>query len=294
MPVIILYVLFFYSGYLPVLSDSISFDAKTYELNRIKLKKCDIMVIGSSIALNDINTRLFKDNFQLSYYNFAAWDLQVQDDYFLLKHYVLKYHPKYVVFPATMYDFTTEPDTSLPSNLDLEGQFLGYYYIKNFANIREIIKQKKALDLSAKDNNRYDCLRFDEGGGVSLQMTKEALSPVRMKEHLDAFPTRYTPHAYTSLSNIAAFLKKNNVKMIFLQTPYSNSYIQSQQLKNNVKAHLINCKAIVENRGGVFLNYDNLFMNNENGMFVDPIHLSLQGSMVLTRRLVQDLKIVIH
>ena len=77
MPVIVLYMAFFYAGYKPVLSNSISFDAKAYELNRIKLKQADIMVIGSSVALNGINTRLMKANFHQSYYNFSSWNLQV-------------------------------------------------------------------------------------------------------------------------------------------------------------------------------------------------------------------------
>jgi hypothetical protein len=293
LPIIILYTVLFYSGYWPVLSNSISFDAKTYELNRIKLKHADILAIGSSVALNDLNTKIIKDNTSLSYYNFASWNLQVEDDYFLLKHYVFKYKPKYVILLSTMHDFTFEPNTSLPANLDLNGRMLGYYYIKNFANLNEIIKRKNALDLSTKDNNRYDCLRFDEGGGVELQLT--TLSPKRLKEYLGDFPNKKnTPKAYQNLINLANFLKYNRVMLIYIQAPYRKSFVNSQALMDTVKAHFARCKFIVESNGGLYLNYHDFFEPADSGMYVDPSHLSGAGSKVFTQKVIQDLKGIIN
>jgi len=289
LPIIILYTVLFYSGYWPVLSNSISFDAKAYELNRINLKHTDILAIGSSVALNDLNTQIIKDNSSLSYYNFASWNLQIEDDYLLLKHYVFKYKPKYVMLLSTMHDFTFEPNTSLPANLDLGGQMLGYYYIKNFANLHEIIKRKNALDLSTEDNNRYDCLKFDNGGGVELQLT--TLSPKRLKEYLGDFPNKKnTPKAYQSLINLSRFLEYRQVKLIYIQAPYRKNFVTSQALNDSVNIHFARCKFIIESNGGTYLNYHDFFAPTDSVMYVDPSHLSGVGSKVFTRKVMQDLK----
>lgn len=294
LPVLILYTLLFYSGYLPVLSDSISFDAKAYELKRVNLKHTEVIVVGSSVALNDLNTKIIKENIPLSYYNFGAWSLQVDDDYKMLKHYVAKYKPRYVLFPSTMHDFSSDPDPSLPYDIDLGDQALGYYYIKNFANLNEIIKRKSALALSRKDNNRYDCLLFDDGGGVELQLTKDNISQKRLKMDIGEFPTKNTPDAYKSLTEMASFLKNNRVKLIFIQTPYNSYFVKTPQLKENVNAHFEKCRTIVENSGGAYLNYHDFFASADSGMFVDPSHLSGQGSKVLTRKIVKDLQGIIY
>ena len=294
LPIPVLFVCLFYLGYLPVLSDSISFDAKAYELKRVNLKQVDMMVIGSSVALNDLNSKIITDNFPVSYYNFGVWSIQIGDDYSLLKHYVLKYKPKYVILPTTMHDFTSVPDASLPYNIDLNDQLLGYYYIKNFANLYEIIKRKSALALSRKDNNRYDCLKYDNWGGVELQLTKETISPVRLKEFIGGFPSQNTPAAYQNLVDMAAFLKQNQVKLILIQTPYTHSFVNTVQLQENVNVHFNKCKEIVENSGGTYLNYHDFFGINDNGMFVDPSHLSGEGSKLFTRKIISDLRAVIR
>ena len=293
-PIIILYTVLYYFGYLPILSDSISFDAKAYELRKLKLKQVDIIVVGSSIALNDLNSKIIKENFTQSYFNFGVWNLQIGDDYPLLKHYIIKYKPRYIILPITMHDFTSVPDASLPYNIDLGDQPLGYYYIKNFANLFEIIKRKNALDLSTKDNNRYDCLVYDNYGGVELHLTKESISAIRLKDFIGMFPNQNTPTAYKSLADIAVFLKKNKVKLISLQIPNSPSFVNTAQLQHNVDAHFLKCKAIVEDNGGVYLNYHDFFGAADTGMYVDPSHLSGAGSKVFTQKLVKDLKVYIQ
>ena len=294
-PVVLFYAGLYYKKYLPVLSDSISLDAKTYEISRINLKQTDVMVLGSSVALNGLNTKIFTDSIHKSYYNFAAWQLQIADDYYILKHYLAQCKPKYVILVSTMHDFTSPPNVNIPPALNLHGKLLGCAYITNFANIIELIKRKNEIDDYTKDHDRYGCLLFDKGGGVELHLNQKPFANNRWKATIGQFPNRLeTPVALDSLASMMNYLKINKVKTVFVQMPYHKLFLNTKQLRDSVSAHFKKCEAIVKNYGGIYFNYHDMFFKADNSMFGDLGHLSGAGSEVFTRKFVKDLKGVIY
>jgi len=150
LPIIGLGAVLYFTGYLPLTSDSISFDAKVLELKKIRLKHADIIAIGSSTCLNNLNSNVISDSLSKSYYNFGAWQLQIEDLDYLVKSYVAIYKPKYVLLPSNFADFELKKDDFLPDNLNSTIDFLPIFYVENYANLRQIVERKKHTCVSSK------------------------------------------------------------------------------------------------------------------------------------------------
>jgi hypothetical protein len=266
-----------------------------YEIKKKQLKQVDIMVIGSSVALDDVNSKIMTDTFRKSYYNFGSWNLQVADTYNFLKGYYANCQPKYVIFASTFADFLSGPNGALPDHLEITGNFLGYYYLKNFANLNELQERKALLSKYATHDNIYESLKYDDGGGIILNMTKKDIIASRYKMStlfFNMFPSPYTANAYKSLGELAAFLKSKHVKLIFIQVPLNHYVVKDAASKTKALAHFNACKSIVEANGGTCFNYVN--SDIPDSLYADPMHLSGAGSAVLTKQIARDLKSTIY
>ena len=295
-PIIVMYIALYLLGYLPILSDSISLDAKLYQLKKNKVRRTDIMALGSSVGLNDLNTQIFEGNIHKSFYNFSAWQLQIEDDFSILKHYFPQCKPKYVLLTSTMHDFTLQPSTAISSALDMGDKLPALYYLKNFSSIWELGARKKLMEIYTKDHSQYSCLLFDNGGGAELHLAKQIVRNNRNWQlKIEGFPSKENgPGAFKSLASMAIFLKDKNVKFIFIQAPYCKSYINSQSLRDSVNAYFIKCKTVVEGAGGTYLNYHDFFWKTDTTMFVDLGHLNGDGAMIFTKGVTTDLKKIIN
>lgn len=254
------------------------------------------MVIGSSIAIDNINTDVMLNNFKLSYYNFGVWSMQMADDYNLLNQYVDKYQPKYVIIPSTMQDFLEERNNTIPKNSNISENYLGYYYIKNFSNLLEIFKRRREIKTDQLDNNRYDCLKFDVGGGTSLNLDDKILAEKKKKDihvSLTKFPNQNTNEEYKNLENIAGFLKKKGIKLIFIQSPYQTKYVVDAKIKNNVMAHFKKCSDIIKNNGGAYINYNINYPGLPDNFYADALHMTGTGSVAFTKQMAKDLTTII-
>lgn len=69
-PVILLY--YSNKNFLPLITSNISLDAKIHETQKIKNCKLELISIGSSMTLNNLNSKILTDSLKMSYYNFGA------------------------------------------------------------------------------------------------------------------------------------------------------------------------------------------------------------------------------
>ena len=292
LPVILLYAVFYYRAYYPIISNSVSFDAKLLEIKRVKLKHADIIAIGSSISLNNINSKVITDSLRLSYYNFGAWGLQMGDLNHMIKSYVSCFRPRYILLASGFADFELDNNNSLPDNLWWALNLTPVYYITNYTNYDELKLRKITLYEYDHDFNDYTFLGFDKNGGTSLNISKQHLNGGRLKlidNILTQFPDKYTPGAYKSLDSLAAFLQVNKIKLIFVQCPFSDSFIKTAQKKQLAISHFNSCKAIVEKRGGLYLNLEQT-ATYPDSLFADPLHLNEKGAIFFTKKLSGKLK----
>jgi len=275
-------------GYLPLLTNSTSFDAKIYAIQKQEVKPVEIMALGSSITLDDISSDVLTKNIPLSYYNFSAWGLEVNDINGIMAVYLPKYHPKYVIICSSIPDFRKPGNMEsygryLNSNDFIKNHFTEYFYIRNYNPLLEIINRKKEYGEFKKT-----VLNFDQYGGISRE--KFGADTVLSNWVKDfSFPTPYTKMQYDELKRLTSNLKKRHIQLFFIQAPIEQSYMQAINNPEAIYKHFNVCKDIIEKGGGVYFNYylPGVFADS---LFVDPFHLSGKGAHILTNYLANDMR----
>lgn len=282
-PVLVFFEVLFRLGFYPIITDSTLFDLKTIQIQKHHVKNVKLLAIGSSITLNELKSELIVQNVSASYYNFASWGLQIADIRRLLNSYVNKYHPKYVVICSSVRDFTIAANNSylnyLNANDLVKYNFPEFFYFNDYHSVHQIIRRKFM---------QYP-LKFDAWGVASLITKPNTKQP----PNHDIFPTQYTPGAYKELDTLSAFLKKQGIKLIFIQAPIKKAYAGTDTLKKRIGLHFDTCKVIVEAQGGTYLNYYNTSIYPDS-LFVDNYHLTDAAAIILTKQIINDLKKIVH
>jgi len=294
-PVLLVFEIFLRAGFTPLLTNSISFDAKIQYLQKRNISETKVMAIGSSITLNNLSSKVINDSLKTSFFNFSCWGLQINDTKQLITNYLPKYKPRYIIICSSTPDFTTDGNTEsitnyLTANSYLKEHFKEYFYIRNYNSLLDIVTRKKEIakhSSSTKDD--YASLNFDEFGSVLLNISQKNILPERWNEQ-GGFPTMHTNKQYTELAALSKFLKQKNIKLIFIQSPIKKAYVGSLRSQQIVSSHFKRCKAIVESNGGIYLNLHDTNVFADDRLFVDQFHLSEQGATIFTQQAIHELK----
>jgi hypothetical protein len=284
-PIFVLFEILFRLSINPHFSRSGFFDAKMMTMQKRHIKQIDIMMTGSSVAAYDIVDSAIVGSFNKSYYNLSSWSLQVTDMAALDSAWVINYHPKYLVLCSVLSDFS-RPDQKYYTNYVntnnwIKNNFLEYFYFRDYRSISQLLRRQFGTSFS-----------FNEFGGQPSPFTHEVKEWHKWKDKEDSFPTVYTPANYNALNSLAAFLKQQRVKFIFIQTPIGNSRSGEAFYKKMVAKHFAICKSIVERHNGIYLNYYNRAQFPDS-LFNDKNHLLVKGAALLTTKVVKDLKSII-
>jgi len=286
-PFLCIFVYFSLANYempIPLISKSISFDAKLHHYSKNNINQVEILAIGSSMTLNNLNSDVMVNKLKLKYYNFSSWGLQISDIHYLLKYYANKLLPRFVIICSNTTEFgpkgTIEPPTF--NELRIYDMFNWYFYFKNpniFKFAKQNIRYKKYLS-----DNSYTNLSFDRYGGAALNIPKENISLTRWNRQFD-FPKDDSAAQYLELDQLAKFLNKNNIKLIFIQTPMRKGYLSDAKSNLLIGKHFTKCKDIVESNNGIYGNFHDTTIFDDS-LFVDQLHLNEKGSVVFTKQVV--------
>jgi hypothetical protein len=212
-------------------------------------------------------------------------------------YYIPKYKPKYVIVISSVTDFVNDDlaetiNNYLNTNQYFKDHLEAYFYIKNFNSIEEIITRKKGLDEDTSiDTNYYNSLHYDDGGAVLLNIPKERILPRRWNDNLP-FPNKYTEGHYAALISLSTALRDRHIKLIFVQAPIKEQYLNVPQAQKAVDSHILTCMNIVEKNGGIYLNFEGLKEFSNDNLFVDQFHLSARGATLFTKKLTHSLKTI--
>lgn len=296
-PIYLFYTVLMYKGYKPLLTNSISFDEKIRFIQNKKITQTNLLAIGSSMTLNNLSSRVIMDSIKSSYFNFACWGLQIGDTKKLLINYLPKYKPKCVVICSSVLDFADSKNITIDRYSNTWSFFKDHqaqlFYMRNYNSIQNIKARKDKSDTLKLISSDYNSLKFDEGGGVLLNIPKNKISQRRWNLKV-VFPTKATNYQYHELVLICMLLHQQHISLVFIQPPIKRSYTNSLRSLRIINAHFLKCKTIVEKYGGAYLSMYGDKEFSDDKMFVDQFHLSETGATLFTQKIVRDLKKVIH
>jgi hypothetical protein len=285
LPVLLCFEVLFRLGIYPIMTSSGFFDQKMMEVNKDRIREVKLMAMGSSCTLYDLSSAGMVRNFDLPYYNFSSWGLQISDTRLLLTDLVRQYRPEYVIICSSPWDFMTPPNdtyrnyTSMPPLV--RDHFPEVFYFRPFSSIHTLFYRKW---------ESYQPV-LDHWGGMPMKIPKKDIHRERWIKNF-RFPTSYTEDAYKQLDTLSAWLRDQKVQLIFAEVPLNMVFDNAREAGPLLAAHIEKCRSIVTARGGVYLDYDDP-ARFPDSLFFDQTHLQAPGAAILTSELAADLKAII-
>jgi hypothetical protein len=286
LPVVFCFELFYRLGIYPVITVSQIFDYKMLGAKRHAPEKVDLMAIGSSVTLYDLDSRMIADSLRLRYYNFGSWGMTAADIFAAARALVRDYRPANILLCSSPRDFMTPPT---PSYAEYAGtaafireRFPEYFYLRNYNPIHTLL------------DRRFVARRptFDAWGGALVEEMWAGRPRQEKVQHLD-FPNADTELQYRALDSLCRFLRDQEVRLFFVQVPMKERFVGDSEVLTALKAHFDRCRSIVEADGGYcFVHYDPAEF--PDSLFADLTHLNKAGTKVLTRKIVADIKEIIQ
>jgi len=268
----------------PNLSNSYSYNEKMEFLRKNKINS-DIIAIGSSMSLNNLNSIIITKRLKSdSYINTASWGMSMKDNFLLLKTLSDLHNPKTLIVCSNILDFQQKEKNVkypilkhylTPNNAyfisTIIQTFNLKYYLKNLTYAKKVRSCK----------NDYEFLKFDKFGGVNFDNKGFQINKNRWNQHFTNNKTIGFQYLY--LDSLSTFCKNKNIKLYFFQSPIRNGLYSKLNKKEiyNLQSHIIKIELILKNHGHSFVN-SNYIKWNDN-LFVDGIHLNAKGSVIFTK-----------
>lgn len=293
MPVLILYMVLAAMGFQPLITNSISFDAKLQNFAERKDKHADLLAIGSSMTLNNVDSQVITDSLTQSYYNLASWGLQMDDIKRMLQYYVPIIKPKAVLIASSTRDFEAMGNETVTNYLNAPEYlktFKPYFYYENFNPLLSIAARKKELKEDYRMTDDYSSLIFDKNGGVLLNISPANIASGGRWNAKFPFPTKFTEHQYKVLDSLASYLNTQHVKLFFIQQPIRKAYQAYLNDPKILQHHFAVTEAIIKRNNGVYLNLIDMPEFADDKYFADQHHLMAAGAAIATKKAVGVMK----
>jgi hypothetical protein len=270
--------------------NSVSLDAKLQFINsNIDMQKIDTVIIGSSMALNNINGEILEKNSKkhLMVLNAGAWGLSAEQVEQLLPLLTAHSNIKNIIYAISIGDFT-RADRLKSFDSKLLGRYIDNklsildrarlitYSIGNYKSFfKNIMEWHDVYDNQVK----YTSLKFDTTGSVALNIYGNNIRKSRWNEVNEA---NIDDHSYEVLLRMINYVHSKKQNFYVVITPYRKDTLdKSTKLKNS----FLNFQAKIAKTASM----DNAYfidmhekMNLPAEYFVDYAHLNNQGSEKLS------------
>jgi hypothetical protein len=273
----------------------ISLDTKIHFLkHRVALDAADTIIIGSSLALNNINGELLEDTSSHvdKVVNLSAWHMQCPQQMPLLSRIISHGNVKRIIYPAQYLDFTGENGIN-DRIIDNVFGYLNEHPFDTFLiilraskNLISIINRYLSWEQFA-DPKTYDYLVYDRTGGSQLEMGEHNADPRRWKEIEMQTIAPFNEATLTCLKELADLSQKHDIELLFVVQPFRKILIASSpELKKIMTAFNKRTKEILHHSNTYHLNAHQL-LNLDDSNFADKSHLNIQGSNATTEAVVE-------
>jgi hypothetical protein len=156
-----------------------------------------------------------------------------------------------------------------------------FLYLTNYSSVYAIWHRKNV--------NSY--IKLDPWGGLPRTVAQKDIDRKAWNVRWD-FPSAFTTSQYRELDSLAASLRGQGIKLIFIQSPIRAAFASTKEMQESLKRHSDTCRSIVETQGGVYLNYYDTTTFRDS-LFFDQFHLQAAGGKVFTQKLLTDLDTII-
>lgn len=248
----------------------------------------DIAVLGSSVALNSINTKTIQDSLGVSTFNGAANGQAFPFYLSMLKAIIAQHPPKRVVLGLI-------PENLVDSGIGVRYNFLSPYYGRGLGDIDSNLESDGELNRFFLKSNFYRLNRiwfriflynFVQAGikGENGFIAKPL--PPQFPEKYDlALPQALSAERRSQLNEFLELCKENNIDLTVVLTPRYFS------IENTETPAVEEIRRLCSNQGFRFFNDSQLPpFSSDSSLFYDRNHININGAAIYTDTIIQRLK----
>ncbi len=276
------------------LSDSISYDAKLNFIVSAKttLLRASTLVVGSSFALNNIDSRTLSSETLGEVINLGSWGLTTTDTLRLLQ-IIAPRNKRYIIYASQYSDISSQD--KLQANPRLVGRFVsrgpGFSTLLSmFEKYPAQMGSNLAWSREHMDPSSYKFLNFDQHGDVNYQADQIVINPDRWRK--PAFRYELKDEDYSALLALSRYCKDNNAELIVVRTPYRDVELNPHPaLRRTFNLHGQKLKTLSVQ--GHFLYVDtHQTLQLSDRYFVDIAHLNAQGAELVSKQIIRHMRLM--
>ena len=268
----------------PPFTGSISFDEKAVWLSKHFDQPCDVLAIGSSMTLNNLDSEVFAGRHFL---NAGSWGLKIDQTDYLLSLLLEYLKPKVVLVVTAPTDFERDyrgrkiyDETKLRrffTSKDLFRSHLDCLYLTY------LVENYAAIGRDRHGRRNYYSLDFDSGGSVPIDPEglerdqKRWMKPVAPESSMD-------PVNYEALGKLAKRCADIGIQFLLVQPPIRKDILSETDIDFLTNRHWPKLAAICQEHEATFDNQHGV-MAADSSVFVDSTHLNAIGAQRLSQHI---------
>ena len=249
-------------------------------------KKANILAIGSSMSLNNLNSATIVDLLHSdSYLNLSSWGINMEENYKLLQMYSPQSKPSILIISSSLGDFGMSDKlicyNYIRNYLKDNTIIFTYYYLKNF-DCQYYLKNLEEKEICRSSNGIYASVKYDKYGGVLLDSLNFKINKDRWNNTAISIGQSSN---YQWLDSIAGYCHRNNIKLLFIQSPFREGIAMQLSKDSILLKHIAKVNKIVSSYGQVFINGDEKIW--PDSLFVDATHMNAKGARKFTEHCIK-------
>jgi hypothetical protein len=295
--VILIQSILMYNDIPPRFSNSISYNAKLHFIKKNKLlKDANTLIIGSSMALNNISGITLEDNSKeiKKVANLASWGLNSIEVAQFLKLINLK-KIKYIIYSTEYNDFAQiEANKEIDINSTfayLNNQFILKPYIKRFTTTYKNMKKYFFYKQIYLTHNSYSSLLFDRTGSVNFIFSKKYYKKKRWNQTYE-YNSKLSTKSFEAIREIADIAKLHHIKLITATAPIRLGFLKTHPIaQKKTLTYIEKLKKISEEKSFIYINAHKILQLDDK-YFVGATHLNRDGAILFSKMILEKSKIL--
>lgn len=294
-PIIIipLIILIYFGFPPPVLSTSMSFNAKALNIKGMQLDgDIDVLAVGSSMSLNNIHTGTVKKYFGVKYVNLSSWGQNITEDYNLIKLFAQRHKPKTIIISSAYMDFNNHSKGINYHSLEnyLDGNKISVFKLRTMS---DLLRNSRKYFYMKNDTKNYTSLMYDDCGGINFEKNNFNINLNRWNgKSIKEFVLDSSRYNY--LDSVSLYCSRNDIKLVFIQSPFREGYYSQldKQSLNILNTHENKINSILSRNNQIFIKTKNQLWRDD--LFVDYSHLNKEGAKKYTQYFIDEYKSRTH
>ncbi|APW66134.1 hypothetical protein LPB137_09840 [Poseidonibacter parvus] len=269
-------------------TNSISFDAKlSFLKNTNKLEDVEIIIIGSSMGLNNINTEILSEKLGDKILNLSSWGLKVNEIFDFMKILDLS-NVKKIIYLNQYFDFYGE--SIKPYNFQDVKNYLydnSYFiaYFNTFNSLSKNLKDYLGWERRYLNKTKYSDLGFNKYGDIGLKINEENSSQDRWNAITDI--TKLNNH-FDSFEDMLKYLREKNIDFYFVTTPYREIFFSEDKFVSQYNTYQNKIYDLNKVYSFKYINLQKI-LNLSDVYFADSSHLNFKGSRLVSKKLLKSI-----